>query len=192
MTSKPDVDEELNLSANQGGKSRAERLRKYLARYVEKWRPLPSELALVCAAVDGEDEEWMTEVVERVNASLKKGVEDAVETFLKGELETTDLQANLDQVDEAEEKVKDQNLEGEAWRPTRVVHDDVSAYRIAEKQKHLLALQRELSAREDVVDETLERARQLQDRIVKLRKEAEAEMTKTEGQIDSMIDSLAD
>ena len=56
----------------------------------------------------------------------------------------------------------------------------------------MLELQKELSAREDAVDETLERARQLQDRVVKSRKEADVEMTKTETRLDNMVDLLAD
>jgi len=186
------MEQELNLSANQSEKTRADRLRKYLARYVEKWRPLPDELAQVCIAVDGEDEEWVAEAVTEVNSSLKKGVEDAVEMFLKRELETTDLQANLDHVDELEEKAKEQGRVGQAWRPTRDIEHDVGAYRIAEKQRYLLELQKELSSREDVVDETLERARQLQDRVVKMRKDAEAEMTNTETVVDDMVDLLVD
>lgn len=67
--------EELNLSANQGGKTRVERLRKYLARYVEKWRPLPAELAKVCFAVDG-DEESTADAVDAVHSSLKVRVGD--------------------------------------------------------------------------------------------------------------------
>lgn len=181
--------EELNLSANQGGKTRVERLRKYLARYVEKWRPLPAELAKVCLAVDGDDEEWTADAVDAVHSSLKKGVEEAIEVFLKSELETTDLQANLDQIDELEEKFKDQNTT-EAWRPTRIVHDDVSAYRIAEKQRYLLDLQKELSAREDVVDETLERSRQIQDKLGKLRREAEVTMSKTETELENLTDLI--
>ena len=65
-------------------------------------------------------------------------------------------------------------------------------HRIAEKQRYLLELQKELSSREDVVDETLERARQLQDRVVKMRKDAEAEMTNTETVVDDMVDLLVD
>ena len=59
----------------------------------------------------------------------QKGVEDAVEMFLKRELETTDLQANLDHVDELEEKAKEQGRVGQAWRPTRDIEHDVGAYR---------------------------------------------------------------
>ena len=66
-----ETEEELNLSANPADKTRAERLRKYLARYVEKWRPLPAELAQVCLAVDGDDEEWMTAAVDLAHSSMK-------------------------------------------------------------------------------------------------------------------------
>ena len=49
---------------------------------------------------------------------------------MKQELETTDLQANLDKVDELEEaSVLGGSDGGEAWRPTRVIEDDARAYR---------------------------------------------------------------
>ena len=53
---------------------------------------------------------------------------------------------------------------------------------------HLLELQKELSAREDAVDETLGKLRQAEDRVTKLRKEAEAEMSKTEDEVGKIVD----
>ena len=52
---------------------------------------------------------------------------------------------------------------------------------------HLLELQKELSAREDAVDETLGKLRQAEDRVTKLRKEAEAEMSKTEDEVGKIV-----
>ena len=53
---------------------------------------------------------------------------------------------------------------------------------------HLLELQKELSAREDAVDETLGKLRQAEDRVTKLRKEAEAVMSKTEDEVGKIVD----
>ena len=68
--------EELNLSAGQVGSTRLERLRKNLTRYVEKWTPLPTELIEVCLAVDDQDEEWMSTVVDQTHTDLKVGLSD--------------------------------------------------------------------------------------------------------------------
>merc|ERR1712168_1124258 len=182
--------EELNLSAGQVGSTRLERLRKNLTRYVEKWTPLPAELIEVCLAVDDQDEEWMTRVVDQTYTDLKKGVEGAVEDFLKKEIESTDLQGNLEEIDDLEADSKDKT-DKEAWRPSRVIADDVQVFRMNEKQMHLLELQKELSAREDAVDEALGRLRQLEDRVSNARKEAETEMTQTEDRVAKIGDIVA-
>jgi len=182
--------EELNLSAGQVGSTRLERLRKNLTRYVEKWTPLPAELIEVCLAVDDQDEEWMTRVVDQTYTDLKKGVEGAVEDFLKKEIESTDLQGNLEEIDNLEAESKDKT-DKEAWRPSRVIADDVQVFRMNEKQMHLLELQKELSAREDAVDEALGRLRQLEDRVSNARKEAETEMTQTEDRVAKIGDIVA-
>ena len=65
------------------------------------------------------------------------------------------------------------------------------SFRMSEKQRHLLELQKELSAREDAVDETLGRLRQLEERVTKARKEAEAEMTRTEEKVAKIGDLVS-
>ena len=57
---------------------------------------------------------------------------------------------------------------------------------------HLLELQKELSAREDAVDETLGKLRQAEDRVTKLRKEAEAVMSKTEDEVGKIVDLVVE
>ena len=64
--------------------------------------------------------------------------------------------------------------------------------RITAKQQHLLDLQKELSAREDAVDETLGRLRQSEARVAKLRKEAEAGMNGIEEDVGTVLELFAE
>ena len=59
--------------------------------------------------------------------TLQQGVEHAIQDFLNRTLESTDLQVSLDEIDELE-TIKPSS-EKEAWRPSRVVDDDIQVYR---------------------------------------------------------------
>ena len=61
-----------------------------------------------------------------------------------------------------------------------------------EKQQHLLELQKELSAREDAVDDTLGRLRLSEERVAKLRKEAEAGMNGIEEEVGKVVELVAE